>query len=150
MYLFESDYYLNNALLKRATLIFINGEFNLYLEKYAVAVLVVGLTLLAGFCDSRGFLHASALWDSGRVVWPELMKSAAGYALGVLFYWLAIRFLPRLDLALSTEVQTLGWFCVTIVGVSLSSGELSKWSTVDILAAVLVIVGLGWLLFRGH
>lgn len=83
-------------------------------------------------------------------MWFELIKSAIGFGIGISLYWIIIRYLPRLGIAASTEVQTLGWFSVTMIGIALSSGELAKWNLTDKFIAVLVILGLGWLMFRGH
>ncbi len=120
------------------------------MEKILFAVLVFFLTILSGYFDSRGFLHASDMWNNGQVVWPELLKSAAGFGIGILLYWLVIRYLPKLGIAASTEIQTLGWFSVTMIGIAMSSGEFIKWNLPEKAVAAFLLVGLGWLMFRGH
>jgi hypothetical protein len=118
-------------------------------QQVGIGVLVVALTILSGFADSRGFVYASSVWENGQLVWDALIKSALGFSVGILMYWIALRYLPRLEVAASTEMQTLGWFCVTIVGVALSSGQFVNWAPLDKLVGIGIIAGLGWLLFRG-
>ena len=120
------------------------------LEKLLYSLLVLVLTILSGYCDSQGFVHASNVWSNGRVVWNELMRSALGFMGGILLYWLVIRFLPHVGIARSTEAQTLGWFITAMIGISLSTGEFFQWNLLDRAVSVLVIIGLAWLLFRGH
>jgi hypothetical protein len=43
-------------------------------------------------------------------------------------------------------LQTVGWFAVTIVGVAVVSGDIARWSLVNKVIAVVVVVGVGWLL----
>jgi len=121
------------------------------LEKAFYALVVVVLTISSGYCDSRGFLHSSKVWNSqGKLVWGETLRSALGFAGGILLYWGALRFLPKIDVAKSTETQTIGWFITAMVGIALSTGNFFRWSVVDRVVGVAVIAGLAWLLFRGH
>jgi hypothetical protein len=108
------------------------------------------LTVLSGYADSRGFLHAANIWVAGALDWGELGKSALGFAIGISLYWLALRFLPYAGIAASPEMQTLGWFIVTITGVAISSGEFAKWPLLDQAVGVGILVGMGWLFFQGH
>ena len=50
----------------------------------------------------------------------------------------------------SPEVQTLGWFVVTIAGVALASGDFFRWPIADRGVAVVVLLGLGWLVLHSH
>jgi hypothetical protein len=113
------------------------------------ALLVLALCLLSGVADSRGFIHASRMWQDDHVIWPEFCWSATGFALGIGTYWLSLRFMSRLGIA-SPEVQTMVWFAVTIIGVALASGKFNKWPMPDRLIATVVVVGLGWLLIRSR
>lgn len=115
-----------------------------------IGLLILVLTLLSGYADSRGFLHAANIWANGKLVWDELFKSAAGFGIGILLYWLVIRFLPLINIAASPEMQTLGWFVVTLSGVAISSGEFRDWPLADQAVGVAILAGMGWLLFRGH
>jgi hypothetical protein len=109
--------------------------------------LILALTICSGLADSQGFVHAASVWEGGKIVWVELLKSALGFLGGICLYWVGIKFLQEVQIA-SPEVQTLGWFCVTIVGVALSSGKFWHWQTSDKLIGVCVLLGMCWLLLR--
>ncbi len=116
-------------------------------SKVGAIMLVILFTLLSGVGDSQGFLHSAKLWVNGRAVWPEVARSSLGYGFGILMYWLALRFLAQVG-NVPVEVQTLGWFVVTIVGVALLSGSFLRWQTVDRAVGVVLLAGVGWLLVR--
>jgi hypothetical protein len=117
------------------------------IAKAGKVVLIVLLTLISGYADSQGFLHAARVWADGKWVWPAVARSAAGYAFGVLAYWMAIRYLQEFGVV-SPEIQTLGWFVVTIVGVALFSGDFLRWQMSERLVSLGVLFGLIWLVFR--
>lgn len=110
---------------------------------------LVLLTLASGYADSRGFLHSSRMWDHGTLVLPELIRAALAFGAGYLPFWLGLRFAMDLGIV-SAEVQTLGWFVVTMAGVAILSGEMPRWPTIDKVVATMVLLGMGWLLLRGH
>ena len=105
------------------------------------------LTLISGFSDSQGFLHAANIWHKGNIVWMELGKSALGFITGVISYWMVIKFLQEVGIILP-EIQTVGWFTATIIGLALINGKFAKWQSVDQIVAILVVCGIGWLIFR--
>jgi hypothetical protein len=110
-----------------------------------VVLAAIALTLVSGFADAYGFTHAARMWDEGRLVLGEGVRSAAGFALGVLSYWLVLRPLQSTGVV-SALTQTLGWFGVTIIGVAVLSGDVSRWSGPRLAVALLVAGGVGWLL----
>lgn len=110
-------------------------------------ILIIGLTLLTGYGDSRGFVHAARIWKNGHVVWDEILQSGFGFGLGIVTYWIAIKFLKEVGVS-SAEMQTLIWFGVTIIGVAISSGEFARWKYVEQTVAVAVLLGIGWLLIK--
>lgn len=111
-------------------------------------LILIGLfTLLSGVGDAYGFLHAGNVWRGGGFVFAEAVKSAVGFQCGVLMYWFAVKWLAATGVV-AAEVQTLVWFVATIVGIALLSGQFLRWAAVDQLAAVLVLVGIGWLTVR--
>jgi len=116
-------------------------------ERIKIIALAVGLVILCGIGDSQGFLHAAKVWENGKFVFIEAVKSGGGFFAGVILYWLSIRYLKQLGLV-SPEIQTVLWFVVTLIGVALVSGKFLKWSVLDQGVAVLVIAGVGWLLAR--
>jgi hypothetical protein len=48
----------------------------------------------------------------------------------------------------SAELQTIVWFAMTIIGVVVFSGKFLAWPRLEQGVAVLVLIGLGWLLAR--
>jgi len=112
-----------------------------------MVVLIVGLTLLSGFADSQGFLHAAKIWEGQRVIWPEVAKSAMGFAIGIILYWIVLKYLRAAQIA-APEMQTIIWFGVTIVGVAVLSGRFVQWRGTEQMVAAGVILGIGWLLVR--
>ncbi len=110
-------------------------------------LLTIGLTLLSGVGDAQGFIHAGKIWQNGRFIWSEALLSALGFQLGVFMYWLALRNLTAYGVA-STEIQTVLWFGVTIIGVAALSGTFLRWPAADQIVALGVLAGIGWLLYR--
>ena len=109
--------------------------------------LLVGITLISGIGDSHGFVHAARMWQDCKMVWVEFGRSAMGFGVGIGAYWVAAKYLNELGI-LSPETQTLIWFGVTILGVAFASGKFLRWQTIDQIVAVVVLLGIGWLLFR--
>jgi len=110
-----------------------------------VGAACVGLTLISGLGDSYGFVHATGAWRGGALVGSELARSAIGFVVGIMSYWLVVRYLGALGVR-SVTLQTLGWFAVTIVGVAVVSGDIARWSPVNKVVGVAVVAGVGWLL----
>lgn len=111
-------------------------------------ILVAVFTAFAGWGDAQGFIHASRVWRDGSFVWIEAWKCIAGFQFGMLMYWLALWKLSGHGIV-SVEIQTLFWFVATIVGVALLSGRIITWPAVDQAVAVCILIGVGWLLYRG-
>lgn len=110
-------------------------------------ILTISLILLSGIADSWGFIHASKMWDGGKLIWGEAAKSALGFGLGISMFWLAIRYLNEFR-SIPAEVQTALWFVVTIVGVAIFSGNFAQWQVIDQVVALGVLAGICWLLLR--
>jgi hypothetical protein len=60
---------------------------------------------------------------------------------------ISLRFMARMGVT-SAEIQTIVWFAMTIIGVVIFSGKFFAWPRLEQAVAVLVMVGLGWLLYR--
>ena len=110
-------------------------------------LLITILTLISGFGDSRGFLYSARIWQGDKLIFREVIQSALGFALGIVAYWFAIRFLQQIGVV-SAEMLTFIWFSVTIVGVAIASGQFAHWGLANQIIGVLVLVGLGLLIFR--
>jgi hypothetical protein len=110
-------------------------------------ILVVMLTLLSAFCDSLGLMYASRVWQENTLRWNELRLSAAGFSAGVMFYWLAVRYLNQTGIV-APELQAVLWFGTAAIGVAILSGQFLSWPRLDQAVALAVLLGIGWLLWR--
>lgn len=116
-------------------------------EKIKLLLLILGITVLSGIGDSQGFIHASNIWNNGRLAWNELGKSALGFSIGIILYWVVLKYMKAAGIV-SPEIQTLIWFTVTLLGVAIVSGKFFRWQTIDQLVGILILFGLAWLMFR--
>lgn len=112
-----------------------------------LAVMITVLTVASGLLDSLAFTYSSEMWRGGRLVWGTASRAAASFALGIMMYWGAVRYLDEAGVVMP-EIQTLIWFAVTIIGVTILGGRFIHWSLVDQVVAVNVLLSLGWLITR--
>ena len=117
------------------------------IDQIRMLFLLVVITLISGIGDSQGFVHAARMWQDCKMVWVEFGRSAVGFGVGIGAYWLAAKYLTEFGV-LSPETQTIIWFGVTILGVAFASRRFLRWQTIDQIVAVVVLLGIGWLLFR--
>lgn len=110
-------------------------------------LIAVGLTLLSGFSDALGFVHASRAWENDRLVVREAAWALVLFLGGIITYVVAIRYLDRLGVV-SPELQTLLWFAVTVIGVALIQRTIVNWTQADRIMAVVAAVSVGWLVVR--
>ena len=108
---------------------------------------IIVLTVLTGLADSQGFLHSSNVWKNGKFIWYEAVKSLIGFGVGIVFFWFAIKYMQKIGIV-STEIQTTIWFAVTIIGVAFVSGKFFQWNLSNQLISILVLLGIGILIFR--
>jgi Na+-transporting NADH:ubiquinone oxidoreductase subunit NqrB len=111
------------------------------------SVLVLVLIVLSGFADSLGFVYAAKIWQAEQLSWPDVGRSALGWAVGITLYVISLKYMARLGVT-SAEMQTAVWFAMTIIGVVIFSGRFFSWPRLEQLVATLVLLGLGWLLVR--
>ena len=111
------------------------------------SLLVFVLIGLSGFADSLGFVYAARIWEKDAISWLDVGKSALGWLSGMTLYVFSLRYMARMGVT-SAEVQTAVWFAMTIIGVVIFSGKFFSWPRLEQIVAVLVLVGLGWLLVR--
>ena len=110
-------------------------------------VIVFLLIVLSGFADSLGFVYAAKIWRGDSISWIDVARSALGWGAGITLYVFSLRYMARLGVT-SAEIQTAVWFAMTIIGVVVLSGRFFTWPRLEQSVAVLVLVGLGWLLVR--
>ena len=108
---------------------------------------ILGFTVASGVLDSMAFTYSASVWDEGKLVWREVSKAAATFALGIAMYWGAVRYLRQAGVV-TPEIQTLIWFGVTIVGIAVLGGRVAHWPVLDQVIAANVFLSLGWLIVR--
>lgn len=109
--------------------------------------MAVGLTLITGVCDAYGFVHASRAWRDGNFVAREAILAVSLFMVGILTYIAVIRNLHNLGIT-SPEIQTLGWFATTIIGIAVIERSIFSWAYSDKAMAVVAIISVGWLVVR--
>ena len=112
-----------------------------------LSVMISSFMIAAGVLDSLAFSYSASIWQGGKLVWSQLSRAAVAFALGITMYWGAIRYLGEAGVV-HPEIQTLLWFTVTIVGVTVIGGRFIHWPITDQLIATNVLVSLGWLITR--
>ena len=110
-------------------------------------LLAIGLTIGSGVLDAFGFVHASRVWRDDHLVLREVFLTFVYFLSGVGAYLLVVRYFDRLGIS-ATEIQTLLWFAVTVLGVATIQRSLADWSTTDRAAALVAVVSVGWLVAR--
>jgi hypothetical protein len=110
-------------------------------------LMITSLTIAAGVFDALAFNYSAGIWQGGRLVWGQASRAAVSFALGIATYWGAIRYLGEAGVVLP-EIQTLIWFAVTVIGVTILGGRFLHWPLLEQIVAVNVLVSLGWLITR--
>lgn len=110
-------------------------------------VLIIAFTVAAGLLDALAFMHSAEMWRNGKLVWNHAIRAGMSFALGISMYWGAVRYLEEAGVVLA-EIQTLIWFGVTVIGVTVLSGRFTEWPLLEQIVAVNVLIGLGWLITR--
>lgn len=116
-------------------------------EQAKLLLLIIGLTLASGIGDAQGFYHAATMWHDNKIVWNAFGKSALGFVVGIGAFWFASKYMTALGIV-APEMQTIIWFGITIVSVAIVSRQFLHWQRIDQVVAFLVLLGIGWLLFR--
>ncbi len=116
-------------------------------DQLKISMLITGFTIAAGILDALAFTYSSSMWQSGRLVASQATKAAVTFALGITMYWGAIRYLGEAGVVLP-EIQTLIWFTVTIIGVTILGGRFLSWPILEQVVAINVLFSLGWLITR--
>lgn len=112
-----------------------------------LSVMITAFMVAAGVLDSLAFTYSAGMWKSGKLIWPTAGKAACTFALGIAMYWGALRYLGEAGVVMP-EIQTLIWFTVTIIGVTVLGGRFVHWPVLDQLVAANVLISLGWLITR--
>ena len=114
---------------------------------WGMRALVLGITIISGMADAQGFLYAALIWEHGTLSLGALARSVAGFTVGITLYYLGLKVQMALGIR-SPELQATSWFAVTLIGVAVTTGRFATWRLADQIVAVLVLAGIGWLMFR--
>ncbi|MFN8459763.1 MAG: hypothetical protein U0401_34795 [Anaerolineae bacterium] len=117
------------------------------LEHLKLTVIIIIITLISGLADAQGAVHAAKIWQKGELIWSELGKSALGFGIGIVMYWVVLKYMTSIGIV-APEIQVITWLGVMLVGVALISGAFFKWQLVEQAVAIGLMVGLTWLMVR--
>ena len=112
-------------------------------------VYLVVLTAVSALADAVGFINVDKGWVGNRPHYSAIVLACTGYAVGIATYVFAVKYLKLLT-DVGPEIQTVGWFMLTIIGVALGSGAFFSWplptkflATVTVLALVVIAIRTG-------
>jgi hypothetical protein len=111
------------------------------------AAIIFVCTVALALADAVGFTQATQVWRGGVFAWSPAIKSAISFTIGIPLYWWVIYHLDRVGVS-APELQVSGYFAVTIVLVAILSGRFATWALSDKIVAVVVLIGLLWLVAR--
>lgn len=110
-------------------------------------ILILLLTLITGLADAQGFVYASRMWTPLGIDRTAALLAVASFGAGIPTYLLAIRYLSASGVQ-TVEMQTACWFVATMIGVAVAGGNFWGWRLSDQIVAILVVIGLLWLVMR--
>jgi hypothetical protein len=111
------------------------------------SLLVFALITLSAGADSLGFIHAAKIWQGDTISWSNVVWSTLAWSVGIMLYVVSLRYLARLGVT-AAEIHSLVWFAMTIICVIVFSGRFFSWPRLEQGVALLLLIGLGWLLVR--
>ena len=117
------------------------------LYKMKFVLISTFLLLIAGTADAKAFLHASRVWQNGNLVSEELIKSSLSFLCSISMYIFTLKYVQKAGIV-SAELQVIIWLSITLIGVGIMSGKFFQWERLDQLIAVLIVVGIGFLMIR--
>ena len=113
------------------------------------AFLVLLLTVLSGVMDARGFVHAGRAWPDGQLDWTAVGQSLLAFFAGISLYIGAVRFMQTMGLN-AVALQSGIWFVATAIGIAALDGSVTQWSRPQQAVALVVMLGLTWLIATAH
>lgn len=115
------------------------------MKSFLSGLLVLVLTVLSGVMDARGFVYAARAWPSGNLDWSAVGMSMLAFFVGISLYIGAVRFMQSMGLS-AVALQSGIWFVATAIGIAAMDGSVAQWSRLQQAVALVVIVGLTWLI----
>ena len=113
------------------------------------AFFVLLLTVLSGVMDARGFVYAGRAWPGGTLDWTAVGQSLLAFFAGISLYIGAVRFMQSMGLN-AVALQSGIWFVATAIGIAALDGSVVQWSRLQQTVALVVMLGLAWLIATGH
>jgi hypothetical protein len=113
------------------------------------AFLVLLLTILSGVMDARGFVYAGRAWPDGHLDWTAVGQSLLAFFAGISLYIGAVRFMQTMGLN-AVALQSGIWFVATAIGIAALDGSVAQWSRSQQAVALVVMLGLAWLIASAH
>jgi hypothetical protein len=120
-----------------------------FMRSLLSAFLVLLLTVLSGVMDARGFVYAGRAWPEGQIDWTAVGQSLLAFFAGISLYIGAVRFMQAMGLN-AVALQSGIWFVATAVGIAALDGSVAQWSRPQQAVALVVMLGLAWLIATGH
>jgi hypothetical protein len=111
--------------------------------------LVLLLTVLSGVMDARGFVFAGRAWPDGQIDWTAVGQSLLAFFAGISLYIGAVRFMQAMGLH-AVALQSGIWFVATAIGIAALDGSVTQWSRLQQAVALVVMLGLAWLIATAH
>jgi hypothetical protein len=119
------------------------------MKSFLSAFLVLVLTIASGVMDARGFVYAGRAWPDGRLDWTAVAQSLLAFFAGISLYIGAVRFMQTMGLN-AVALQSGIWFVATAIGIAALDGSVAQWSRPQQAVALVVMLGLAWLIATGH
>ena len=108
-------------------------------------VAVIGLTVISGALDARGFVYASQAWPGGQLDARLALAAIGAFVGGLSCYVLAVRFMQGFGVT-GVALQSGLWFGATAIGLALMDASIASWTRTQQLVGLAVALGLGWLI----
>jgi hypothetical protein len=113
------------------------------------AFFVLLLTVLSDVMDARGFVYAGRAWPGGTLDWTAVGQSLLAFFAGISLYIGAVRFMQSMGLN-AVALQSGIWFVATAIGIAALDGSVVQWTRPQQAVALVVMVGLAWLIATAH
>lgn len=119
------------------------------MKSLLIAFLVLLLTITSGVMDARGFVYAGRAWPGGALDWTAVGQSLLAFFAGISLYIGAVRFMQAMGLN-AVALQSGIWFFATAIGIAALDGTVTQWTRVQQSVALVVMLGLAWLISTAH
>ena len=111
--------------------------------------LITGLVflLIASLADAKAVYYAVRNWSGGKLQYMNVGMTFLFFTVSVLPFIYSVKFFGNAGI-LSRPIQSLIWFMGTICFVAVLDGTFFEWKKIDQLVALLIVIGMTWLVVR--